>query len=140
MPLAAQEGSRGHSPAAEVSACCRLGLLLCLTELQEGSECPELSRALSSANGLQGCCSHPTSLPCSTQKKSLCSTVLYLCVPSSIDKQKSQRRSCWQRVAQGEGGAFVLFVVSVCWFKAIMLGGLLIGKAGVSLMIAVFGK
>ena len=40
----------------------------------------------------------------------------------------------------GEGGGFVLFVVSVCWFKAIMLGGLLIGKAGVLLMIAVFGK
>lgn len=38
------------------------------------------------------------------------------------------------------GGGFVLFVGSVCWFKAIMLRGLLIGKAGVLLMIAVFGK
>lgn len=34
----------------------------------------------------------------------------------------------------------MLFVGSVYWFKAIMLGGRLIGKAGVLLMIAVFGK
>lgn len=34
----------------------------------------------------------------------------------------------------------MLFVGSVCWLKAIMLGGRLVGKAGVLLMIAVFGK
>lgn len=73
-------------------------------------------------------------------RKSLHAAPRRVCVLSSTESTNPTQKPLAEDCLGRGGGGFVLFVGSVCWFKAIMLRGLLIGKAGVLLMIAVFGK
>lgn len=71
-------------------------------------------------------------------RKSLHAAPHRVCVSSAVQRNTNPTQKLLAEDCLGRG--FVLFVGSVCWFKAVMLRGLLIGKAGVLLMIAVFGK
>lgn len=74
-------------------------------------------------------------------RKSLHAAPHRVCGSSAVQRNTNPAQKLLAEDCLGRGGGgFVLFVGSVCWFKAVMLRGLLIGKAGVLLMIAVFGK
>lgn len=73
-------------------------------------------------------------------RKSLHAAPHRVCVLSSTEEHKSNPEAAAGRGLLRERWGRLRAVCGLCWFKAIMLRGLLIGKAGVLLMIAVFGK